>query len=96
MLGGIKTGLKYAFRTSFWVTTYICIEATMDRLRKCIDAANTVIASVFSGIIFSQINRLSYTTFRIFYLTGSFGFIHGILQDLIRYRNGQYVWYLKS
>lgn len=95
MLGGIKMGLKYAFRTSFWVTTYICIEAAIDRIRGCIDAANTMFASLFSGLMFCYFNKLSYTTtLRIFYLTGSLGLVSGILQDILRYRNGQYVWYL--
>ncbi|KAG5513646.1 hypothetical protein PMAC_000684 [Pneumocystis sp. 'macacae'] len=97
MLGAIKTGVKYALRTSFWVATYVCIEAGMDRIRKCVDVANTMFGTVLSGMVFSYTNRLSRTmVLRVFYLTNCFGFVNGILQDLIRYRNGQYVWYLES
>ncbi|KAG4305270.1 hypothetical protein PORY_001440 [Pneumocystis oryctolagi] len=97
MLGAIKTGAYYALRTSFWVSTYVCMEAGMDRVRECIDAANTVVGTVLSGMMFSYMNKLSYTmVFRVFYLTSCFGFVNGVLQDFIRYRNGQYVWYLES
>lgn len=96
MLGGIKMGLNYAFRTSFWVTTYIGIESILDHIRKCIDAANTMFASVLSGLIFSHFNRFSHImTLRMFYLASSFGLINGILQDILRYQNGKYVWYLE-
>ncbi|EMR09095.1 hypothetical protein PNEG_02441 [Pneumocystis murina B123] len=97
MLGGIKVGLKYAFRTSLWVNIYLGMEYILDYVRKCIDAGNTVLASVLSGLIFSYVHQFSYTmTLRIFYLTSSLGLINGVLQDILRYRNGQYVWYLQT
>ncbi|QSL64278.1 hypothetical protein MERGE_000434 [Pneumocystis wakefieldiae] len=97
MLGGIKMGLKYSIRTSFWVNIYLGIEYILDYLRKRIDAANTVLASVSTGLIFSFVHKFSYTmTLRIFYLTSSLGLINGVLHDILRYRNGQHVWYLQS
>ncbi|KTW26773.1 hypothetical protein T552_02774 [Pneumocystis carinii B80] len=53
MLGGIKTGLKYAFRASFWVNSYLGIEYILDYVRKCIDAGNTNETSYF---LFNQLS----------------------------------------
>ncbi|KAI9024474.1 hypothetical protein CLU79DRAFT_700706 [Phycomyces nitens] len=98
-LGGIKRGAKFAGRTGGLCLMYGAIEAGLDDIRGEADVANSVIAGVTAGTIFSAITRLTRGSFRYSVLFGAaFGLATGGLSDLHRYATGHppsYVQWLK-
>lgn len=57
MLGGIKRGMQYAVRTGGLCLVYGAIEAGLDDIRGEADVANSVVAGLTTGTLFSTLGK---------------------------------------
>ncbi|KAG0262685.1 hypothetical protein DFQ27_002203 [Actinomortierella ambigua] len=94
MLGGLKRGTHYAFKTGGLVALYEILEASADFYRGGADVFNSVAAGVASGSIFSLINKLPrQSTKHTLILGAGFGLVSGGLQDFSSFLKGNPLWY---
>lgn len=92
----IRQGFKSSFKYSLLVTGFLSFEAALDYTRDQIDLLNTISSSIIFALGYSRVNDLSnYATKKVLKRYVAFGFVYGLIQDLLRkYKNGD-VWYLR-
>ncbi|CAG8629118.1 2875_t:CDS:2 [Funneliformis mosseae] len=95
-LGAIRAGLKYSAKMSALCFLYSSLETSLDFIRKENDFINSFGAGIMSGAIVSGIYRLPKQSTRYAIMIGAgVGLMTGSLQDIIRYKKGQRIWYLE-
>ncbi|PKK79770.1 hypothetical protein RhiirC2_312450 [Rhizophagus irregularis] len=96
ILGAVKVGLPYAAKMSSLCFLYSGLETTLDFIREENDIINSLIAGIISGTIVSGIYQLPKQSTKYALMVGAgIGLITGGLQDVIRYKQGQKIWYLE-
>ena len=92
MIQAAKKGVKFGSIAGLYFGT----EAYIDYLRGQIDFISTITASGFVGLgygfSYGLSKRQAVRSARAFML---FGFASGILQDIMRYKRGNDIWYMK-
>ncbi|ORX45466.1 hypothetical protein DM01DRAFT_239652, partial [Hesseltinella vesiculosa] len=71
MLGGIKRGARYAFKTGGLCLVYGAIEAGMDDIRGEADVFNSVAAGISTATLFASLTKLPRSSFRYSMLFGA-------------------------
>ncbi|RIA98991.1 hypothetical protein C1645_685253 [Glomus cerebriforme] len=96
ILGAVKVGLPYAAKMGSLCFLYSGLETALDFIRKENDIINSFVAGIMSGAVVSGIYRLPRQSTKYALIIGaSIGLMTGGLQDIIRHKQGQKIWYLE-
>ncbi|CAG8489072.1 13235_t:CDS:2, partial [Acaulospora colombiana] len=95
IIGGLKSGIHLAGKTSLLCLCFSGTEAILDELRKENDIWNSCVAGLLSAGIISSFYRLPRQSAKYAYTIGlGFGLITGGMQDYLKLSQGQRIWYI--
>ncbi|CAG8466186.1 17849_t:CDS:2 [Cetraspora pellucida] len=93
-IGGMKSGVRLAMKTSLVCLTFTGLEAMLDEVRKENDFLNSCGAGLTTALIVSGIYRFPRQSIKYACMIGlGVGIITGGLQDAVRFYQGQNIWY---